>query len=496
MPYFMCVLTRSIHSSKSGEGIHLAVLQPNGKNIPQNQEWFLSMIQGSLTSDFNIFSKMIILDRQYIDDILAEQQFSLSGNFSDDDYLKIGNLTNTQFILIGSLNKVTANNFLLDLAITNTETGQRLASFGPKRYTLADIQGMIALKEAAYELMLQTGVEFTETAKKRLFETAQMSIHAETALAKGIAAERSGATLVEVMQYYYQAVDYDSKMAEAIDRLASANKRLTSLSQPITIVRTGNIREDAIAEIAAYRIEQENKRIDDENRQVWVQQLTDCESYFSNFFQTANAPLEFVHSTNITRSGDINRINETVSLQIEAALFPLEESWFKAAQQTIAAVRKGLIETGRAEEWGLSDWPQESVSNNSPFKNIRRNYDIYLALLDENEKTLGNTSITLNGGWNCTISEQKSVTFTPYYDSNVIPIVFGNIRVLDITDTLSIRILKINNQDAETASENGVLSIANDNRRINQATKKMQNETSKKEKSENLNNWEPIRFFV
>jgi len=481
--------TGFLYTGDAGRGMRLAVLQPNGINIPQNQEWLLSMIQGSLTTDFNIFSKMTILDRQHLDDILAEQQLSLNGNFSDDDYVKIGNLTNTQYILIGSLSKITANNFLLNLSITNIETGQRLASFGPKQYTLADIQGMIAIKEAAYELMLQTGVEFTETGKRRLFDTAQTSIHAETALAKGITAEKSGATLVEVMQYYYQAVDYDYKMTEAIDRLASANKKLTKLSQPITVVRTGNIREDAMAELAAYRIEQENKRIDEENKQVWIQQLKDCESYFEDFFRTANASLEFLYSPNITQAGDIDKVNETISLRFEAVLLPLEENWFKAAQQTIEAVRKGLMETGRAEDWGLANWPQVGIISSSIFIDRVRKYNITFALLDENENTISNTNITLNGGWGCTITKQKSVSFTPTYDNNVVSVVFKNIKISNITDTLSIRILTINDQDIETASENGVLAITSDNKRLQLAINNMKNEIKLKESSENFSNW-------
>jgi hypothetical protein len=464
-----------LFTGDGGKGIRLAILQPKGINITKEQEWFLSMVQGSLTSDFNKFSKMTILDRQYLDDILTEQVLSTSGDFSEDDYIRIGHLTNAQYILIGSLAKITTNSFMLDLAITNTETCERLASFGPKPYTLSDIQGLFAEKDAAYELMTQAGVGFTEIGKEKLYETAQTSVSAETALAKGIVAEKSGATLVEVMQYYYQAVDYDSEMTEAIDRLSATNGKLTKLSQPLTIVKTGNIRKDAQAEIAAYRIEQENKRIDEKNKQVWLTQLTDCENYFTNFFKTANAPLELVYSTNIRQTGNIDMVNETLSLQFEATLLPLEESWFRAAEQIIMAVRKGLIETGRVEGWGFAEWPKKSVLSISPFTDVRRIYDITVALLDENENTIGNTNISLSGGRNCVISTQKPVAFTPYYGSKVITVIFSNVKIADITDALSIHIATINNQDAKIASENEVLAITPDNQRIEQTISEIQN---------------------
>jgi hypothetical protein len=466
----------SLFTGDGGKGIRLAILLPKGVNILKNQEWILSMIQGSLTSDFNKFSKMTVLDRQHLDDVLAEQKLSMSGDFSDDDYLKIGHLSNAQYILTGSLIKTTTNGFILDLAITNPETGERLASFGPKQYILSDIQEMFAAKDAAYELMTQIGVEFTETGKKKLFDTARTSVSAETALAKGITAEKSGATLVEVMQYYYQAVDYDSEMTEAIDRLAGTNGKLTKLSQPLTIAKTGNIRKDAQAEIAAYKIEQENNRIDEENKQVWITQLTDCESYFATFFKTANAPLELVYSTNISQVDDIDKANETMSLQFEATLLPLEESWFRAAQQTIIAVQKGLTETGRSKDWGLADWPKKSVLSVSPFTNIRRIYNITVSLLDENEKTIANTNTSVSGGWNCTVSTSKDVTFYPSYDDRVIAVVFSNVKIADITDTISIRMVTINNQDAEIASETGVLAITPDNQRIEQTISEKQNQ--------------------
>jgi hypothetical protein len=483
-----------------GEGIRLAVLQPKGVNIPQNQAWFLSMIQGALTSDFNKFSKMTVLDRQYLDDILAEQNLSMNGNFSDDDYIRIGHLTNAQYILIGSLTKTTANNFLLDLAITNTETGERRASFGPKQYTLADIQNMLAVKDAAYELLMQIGIEFSALGKKNLYETAQTSVAAETALAKGITAERSGATLVEVMQYYYQAVDYDAKMTEAIGRLAETNGKLTGLTQPLAVVPTGNIREDALAQIAAYKIEQENKRIDEENKKVWLKQLADCETYFTGFFQNANAPLELIYATDIKPVGAIDMQNETMSLQFETTLVPLSKSWFRAAQQTVESIRKGLIETGRAKDWGLADWPKKSTLSPTPFTNERRNYNISVELIDEHDTSIGTTSFTLSGGWDCVISSQNVITFNPYYDIKVIPVAFNAVKIADITDTLSIHIVTINNKDAEITAENGVLAITPDNQRIKQAIAKVQNQAQKEKTAAYFSGlwsdrWYSARFY-
>ena len=69
-----------------GKGLRIAVLQPKGINIPKGLSWCLVMIQGSLTGDFDRFSDATVLDRRHLDQILEEQNLSLSGDFSDDDY--------------------------------------------------------------------------------------------------------------------------------------------------------------------------------------------------------------------------------------------------------------------------------------------------------------------------------------------------------------------------------------------------------------------------
>jgi hypothetical protein len=48
---------------------------------------------------------------------LEEQNLSLSGSFSEDDYIRIGNLTNTQYMLAGSITKA-GNGYILDLGIS------------------------------------------------------------------------------------------------------------------------------------------------------------------------------------------------------------------------------------------------------------------------------------------------------------------------------------------------------------------------------------------
>jgi tetratricopeptide (TPR) repeat protein len=151
-----------------GRGIRIAVLLPAGQGLAPDEEWLLTLIQGSMAADFNKYSSMTVVDRQNLETVLAEQNRSLSGSYSDDDYIKIGNLTNTRYILAGSLKKTGQGIFLLEMSITDTETGVRRASYAPKNCSLRDLQGLSVLKEAFEDLLSQMGVRLTEAGKQAL----------------------------------------------------------------------------------------------------------------------------------------------------------------------------------------------------------------------------------------------------------------------------------------------------------------------------------------
>ena len=153
-----------------GRGIRVAVLLPGGQGLEPDEEWLLTLIQGSMTADFNKFSSMTVVDRQNLETILAEQNRSLSGSYSDDEYVRIGNLTNAQYVLAGSLKKTAGGQgaFLLELSITDAETGVRRASYAPKSCSLRDLQSLSVLKEAFEDLLSQMGVRLTEAGKQAL----------------------------------------------------------------------------------------------------------------------------------------------------------------------------------------------------------------------------------------------------------------------------------------------------------------------------------------
>jgi hypothetical protein len=297
--------------------------------------WLLAMIQGSLTSDLNRFSGMTVIDRQYLDTILSEQTLSLSGNFSDEDYIRVGNLTTAQYIVTGSLIKAASDIFLLEIVVSNAETGERKASFGPRQYNLNSIRGMLAAKDAAHELLSQMNVQLTELGKMALYETVQSAIDAETSLAKGISAQRTGSTPqtnVETMYYLYEAQSFSPYLVEVEERLSIVQEQLQipipNPIEDIALVRTGNIREDAQHEIARYKAQRAYDEALEEQRRQYQQILLEKQGELINYlaaceeFFIEHPPFEVLYDPTLTREGKINYEHETVDLIFSVATIP------------------------------------------------------------------------------------------------------------------------------------------------------------------------------
>jgi TolB-like protein len=197
-----------------GKGLTLAVLEPSGKGLSEAERYLLPLVQGSITDDFNKYSAMTIIDRQNLDKILAEQTQSMSGNYSEEEYLRIGELANARYILSGTITK-TASTYVLEVSVSDAETGVRKASYPPRPVTSLALENLSAVKEASADLLAQLGVLLTEKGKQELLAAANTaSINAETALSKALTAQKNG-TVVEALSYYYQAVSYDPLLAEA-----------------------------------------------------------------------------------------------------------------------------------------------------------------------------------------------------------------------------------------------------------------------------------------
>ncbi|MCL1955942.1 MAG: fibrobacter succinogenes major paralogous domain-containing protein [Fibromonadales bacterium] len=401
----------------------LAVLEPGGKGLSEDEQWMLPLIQSSIAGDFNKYSSITIIDRQNLEAIMAEWKHSMSGITSDEDAIKIGNLANASHILTGKITK-TPKAFMLELAITDAETGKRKASYSPKAVIASQLEDLSAIKEASADLLKQLGVSLTDSQLAELKgPTATAQVQAQTALAHGVVAERQG-TSVAALSYYYQAAAFDPTLVEAV-------KRSSIMSANISGINIG-----------------ENIRNDIAWRKKWVEQLKETEETFYKIINSAASPYTLYYST-VIETKSINYQKETASLSISLNLLANAE-WFNALQRSFKAaqvVYDGLNATNRKKDWGLNEWPQwKSVSETNPFyKEKRYNISVEFELVNQHGDVLASQIANL---YLRMTNDNFSVSFNTNQSSIL---TFNGVEANDISDNLTIRLASVNGKSPQTA---------------------------------------------
>jgi hypothetical protein len=415
-------LAQPYFTGDGGKGIKLAVLEPLGSGLSVDEQWMLSLAQGTITADINKYSAITIIERQNLEAIIAEQKRSLSAITSDKDAIAIGNLANASHILTGKITK-TPNAFMLELAIMDAETGVRKASHSPRAVSPDALENLSALKEASADLLKQLGVSLTDEGLEELRgPVAVAQVQAQTALAHGVVAQRQG-TSVAALSYYYQAAAFDPTLAEAVKRssVMSANISGTNLGD--------NIRNDIVW------------------RKNWVAQLKETEETFSKIINAAPPPYTLFYSTAI-ETKNINYQNETADLSISLNLQANPE-WFKAMQRALKAaqaVMDGLNATNRKNDWGLDGWPGRGVSDSNPFDRQKQyGIPVEFELVNQQGRVIGKRTAELNPSFGI---GNFTVKFTPNSHS---ALTFSGVNANEISDKLSIRVASVSGAAPKTA---------------------------------------------
>ncbi|MDR1830158.1 MAG: leucine-rich repeat domain-containing protein [Candidatus Fibromonas sp.] len=413
-----------------GKGIRLAVLEPEGKGISQNDKWTLSVVQNVIYTDFSKYSDMTIIDRQNLEKVFEEWKESMSGHYSDADRIKIGNLTNASHILSGTIIK-TPNAFMLELSVTNLQSGERKASYS-QPVSAAALENHSAIKEASADLLKQLGVDLTGTALAELKQTANIArIQAEEALARGIVAKRQG-TEVAALSYFYQAAALDPAMLEAANRSSVMAANISS----------GNIGADTRNDILW--------------RRDWVARLKEAEQFFDNLFKTNPLPYTLFYSTKIT-PGEIDYETETQTLSINTNLRASGAwVWLSSVEKALQAVYDGLDATKRKRDWGLDSWPWRGVTELEPFESKRKTFSIVAELLNDKGKVIGRTSFESRGQWGFNRYGRPQISIS---DDDRKKVEFASVKADDITDRITIRIESVNNIEANAAARTRVLQV-------------------------------------
>ncbi|GHU92775.1 hypothetical protein FACS189479_02680 [Spirochaetia bacterium] len=457
-------------------GKRLAILTPEGKNLSAAETYLTTLVQGVLVTDLSKYSAMTVLDRQNLERVLKETESGIYKN--EEDYLKLGEIANVGYALTGALTK-TASGFALQVQIADTaNSGETVASYSGS-CTAGELDNFTGIKKASLDLLTQLKFELNERDRAALLGAgSEQSQKAETALARGITAQKSG-TEVQTLTYYYQAASIDPSLAEAVNRVSVMSANITS----------GNIGANVRNDIAW--------------RDNWVKRLTETEDFFRDYIKTP-PPYDLVYSTSI-QTGAANYQNRTVELSFGIELIPASMEWFDTMAKVVKTVQAGLIATGRSDVWGFSwtelvkemiwvpfpsdprvfpidynrpfSWPSKMVSQGTnPFTSQDKTFTIVVELVNEDGISIGRQSIALAYGWTFDFAKRSASVSTGYGREQVgvrttkvvispKPLVnqtvsFSTIKADLITDKLTIKIVSVDGVVAETAGRDGHIMIA------------------------------------
>jgi hypothetical protein len=455
-PYFI---------GEGGKNMSLGILVPESQGLNANQSYLTTMVQGVLVANISKYSAIDVLDRVSLDKVITE---TLDPTYKDNlDIVRLGHVSQVGNYMTGKIIK-TSIGYSLQLNITDTTPNAKTIAAYTGNCTVAQFDDYSAINKASLDLLEQMGVQLTQRAKNELEQAStQQYVNAQTALSQGIVAQQRG-TVVEALNYYYNSANYDPSITEATSRLSVLSSTVSS----------GNIGE--------------NVRNDIQRRNEWLKVLNEAETFFKN-----HLPFEIIYNTNLSE-GNINYQNETVDLSFSIEVKP------SAGFRVLEDIRKGLVATGRAKEWGVEFWPLFQCNMFTPYEINNPSY----GYLGAPQRIVATSDITIIAGLFNDTGKQLSTTtnnwqntiifhvsdkdhFRTYMDgigidttrflindeyinslekygtsssyrflrNNQSTTTFRNVNANDITDNLIIKIISVNGIDANQAGETGYIKI-------------------------------------
>ncbi|MDR2159316.1 MAG: leucine-rich repeat domain-containing protein [Treponema sp.] len=395
----------SYFDGDGGRGISLAILAPQGKGLAADQDYLPALVQGEFVSSFSGYSAISVLDRVNLDKVIGE---TLSGYYEDDaeGVIRLGHMTNTDYVMTGNLTK-TSSGYSLQMQIAATADGITKASWSGT-CTVAELDNSTGVRRAAADLLRKMGVQLTALAEKELAGAAAgEAVSAQTALAKGITAQRGG-TVVEALSYYYEAARFDPSLAEAANRSSVLSAD----------IQGGNIGE--------------NVRNDIQRRAAWVKVLEEAAAFFRD-----HPPFEILYDPELTQ-GSVDYDKGTVELSFTAKI--IGTTGFRIIRDLDEGLALAKRKAGGS--WG--------ISVDSIYRAIPKEYEITAVLINEEGETIGRT----RGGFSLWDGVRYSFTGRDAL------VVFSGVDANKLIGNLTVSITGVNGTDAKTAGERGYMSVS------------------------------------
>ena len=359
----------------------IAVPAPKGVNLESGSDWIPLFIQGIITTNFQQYSGLAVIDRQNADMVKAEQRLSESAEFDEKNTIELGKMTSAKLIVTGNI-VAKSGTYALTFSITDAETGETKASASVPNCLRSALEDGTAANQISYDLMTGYGIALSADAKTKLTQKASVmaaETSAQASVAKGIAAEKGGSN-IEALTYYIQARKSDNKLAEATSRMAGMS----------TVVAGGNFGANAKNLIKL--------------RSDWDKLLLEAAGLIA-----ANPPeFELRYFTDIEplELTEENYNKGTMSFRVGAPYLKQTSGMenFTVASELMTALKK--IE--QSKNWGakMNGFPwtyADDIAGDNWLKwanaNKTETYPCTVTLLDANKKTIAKKPYTLYVGY-------------------------------------------------------------------------------------------------
>ncbi|MCR5495987.1 MAG: penicillin-binding protein activator LpoB [Treponema sp.] len=370
----------------------IAIPVPKTINIENGADWIPIFFQGIITSNFQQYSGMNVIDRQNVDMVKAEQKLSENVEYSESDVVEFGKLINARLIIVGTIIEKSGS-YALNFSITDIETGVTKATSSIPSCQFSVLENGEAANQISFQLMKNFGIPLSSDVEKKLIKNSvSEEISAQTNLAKGIVAENNG-TNIEALTYYIKANKSDKKLREATTRMQNMS----------TIISSGNFGANA-KNLIKLRKEW------DSLLQEAAELIASNQPVFALYYNTD------IHAKELTEE---DYKNETMSFYVTApALVPTDYS----NRQIVTNILNALESIEERKNWGekFNDFPATYFKEikNSWLKKLYSNksdkYNFTMNLLDANRNVIASKKIVFNVIYQMYKSDKYQKTYITY----------------------------------------------------------------------------------
>ncbi|MBO5731211.1 MAG: hypothetical protein J6R67_08440 [Treponema sp.] len=308
-----------------GKGLAIAVLPPE---LRGGEPWMKQSFQDNLTSLLAGYTDMTVLDRKNEDLIIAQQELSETGLYSEENAVEIGQMTNAQYVVVGSIQKLSAS-YECNFRVNETATNE-IRSASISRHSLADMESGVAVRQIVQELFGGLGIQLTEAEQAALQKKNDVESTSITMLAKGAQAQAS--------EDYIQAVLYYNQVGGTFQQEANAstNQMFSASPENLTV--------------------RQRQQYNQVQRAKWEKILTDLRSYLNEnlWIGVYHDPL-VVKETNISMSSISYKIPSVMKIfpKREAVIVAKKvmEEWYKVKNNPDNKVWTSGVHSSSIGQW-------------------------------------------------------------------------------------------------------------------------------------------------